>query len=131
MINGIEPKLMYLTPTQLAIGMPPLPTIGIVSISASDVKNTLSLTLIKNCLHNIIIAHLQSPSIARLAWTELIRLFESQNVVTKAYPKDKLHKLKTRDINSVIKHIFVFKTHVWNNLLANGVGIPMVKLCSP
>jgi len=46
MINGIEPNLMYLTPTQLAIGMPPLPTIGIVSISALDVKNTLSLTLI-------------------------------------------------------------------------------------
>ncbi len=124
MINGTEPKLMYLAPTQLAIGMPPLTTIGIVSISASDVKNTLSLTLINNCLHNNIIAHLQSRSITRLAWIELIRLFESQNVVTKVYPKDKLHKLKMKDINSVIEHIFVFKTHVWNNLLANGVGIP-------
>jgi hypothetical protein len=123
MINGIEPKLMYLAPTQHAIGMPPLPTIGIVSISASNVKSTLSLTLINNCLRNNIIAHLQSRSIAGLTWIELIRLFESQNVVTKVYPKDKLHKLKMKDINSVIEHIFVFKTHVWNNLLANGIGI--------
>ncbi len=38
MINcGTEPKLMYLAPTQLAIGMPPLPTIGIVNISVLDV----------------------------------------------------------------------------------------------
>ncbi len=124
MINGIELKLMYLAPTQLAIGMPPLPTIGIVSISALYVKNTLSLTLINNCLHNIITAHLQSDFIARLTWIELIRLLESQNVVTKVYPKDKLHKLKMKAINSVIEHIFVFLTHVWNNLLANGVGIP-------
>jgi hypothetical protein len=123
MINGIEPNLMYLAPTQLAIGMPPLPTIGIVNISASNVKE-LSLTLINNCLNNNIIAHLQLHSIARLAWIESIRLFESQNVVTKVYPKDKLHKLKMKDINNVIEHIFVFKTHVWNNLLANGVGIP-------
>lgn len=131
MINGIEPKLMYLAPTQLAIGVPPLPTIGIVSISASDAKNTLSLTLINNCLHNIIIAHLQSRSIARLAWIELIRLFESQNVVTKVYPKDKLHKLKMKDINSVIEHIFVFKTHFWNNLSTNGVGIPNGEVVFP
>ncbi len=123
MINGIEPNLMYLAPTQLAIGMPPLPTIGIVSISASNVKN-MSLTLINNCLHNNIIAHIQLHSIPRLAWIELIRFFEAQSVVTKLYPKDKLHKLKMKNINSVIEHIFVFKTHVWNNLLANGVGIP-------
>jgi hypothetical protein len=43
------------------------------------------------------------------AWTKLIQLFESQDVVTKMYLKDKLHTLKMKENESVMKHMYVFR----------------------
>jgi hypothetical protein len=75
LVNGTKPKPMTPTTPQIAIGIRSLPAIGIGIINAWDEGYVISLTLIRNCLDNIVISHVQSCIIARLTWTKLTRLF--------------------------------------------------------
>ena len=61
--------------------------------------------VINNCLENYIVSHIQSCTTSNLAWQELIKIFESQDALTKMYLKDKLHTLKMKENDNVTKHI--------------------------
>lgn len=113
-----------MTPTtpQIAIGTRSLLAIGVGIINAWEEGHVIFLTLRRNCLDNIIISHVQSCTIARLTWTKLTKLFESQDVVTKMYLKDKLHTLKMKESDTVKKHIHIFRAHL-EHLLIVGTTI--------
>jgi hypothetical protein len=68
----------------------------------------MSLILINNSINNSIISHIQLCPTSHNAWNELIKLFESQDVVTKMYLKNKLHTLKMKENENMMKHIHVF-----------------------
>jgi hypothetical protein len=54
----------------------------------------MSLAIINNCVDN----NISSPTpTSHHAWSELTKLFESQNVVMKMHLKNKLHTLKMRE----------------------------------
>jgi hypothetical protein len=58
-------------------------------------RDAMSLSIHSKCLNNIdVISNVQSCITTNLAWLELKRLFQSQNVITKMYLKDKFHILK-------------------------------------
>jgi hypothetical protein len=60
-------------------------------------RDAMSLTIHSKYLNNIdVISNVQSCITTNLAWLELKRLFQSQNVITKMYLKDKFHILKMR-----------------------------------
>jgi hypothetical protein len=122
LVNGTKPKPMTPTTPQIAIGTHSLLAIGVSIINAWEEGYVISLTLISNCLDNIVISHVQSCTTARLTWTKLTKLFESQDVVTNIYLKDKLHTLKMKEINSVKKHIHIFRAHL-EHLLIVGTTI--------
>lgn len=80
--------------------------IGVVSNCKNN--DTMSLTLINNSIDNRIITHIQLCPTSHDEWNELIKLFESQDVVTKIYLKNKLHTLKMKENENMTKHIHVF-----------------------
>lgn len=123
LVDGTEVKPVAPTAAQITAGTPPLPVAGAGSISAWEDRDMLALTIINNGLDNSVVSHIQSCKTAALAWTELIRLFESQDAVTKMYLKDKLHTLKMRENDSVTKHIHVFRAHL-EQLFAAGAAVP-------
>jgi hypothetical protein len=122
LVNGRKPKPMTPTTPQIAISTCSLLAIGVGIINAWEEGYVISLTLISNCLDNTIISHVQSCTPTRLTWKKLTRLFESQDVVTKMYPKDKLHTLKMKESDSVKKHIHIFRAHL-EHLLIVGTTI--------
>jgi hypothetical protein len=81
--------------------------IGVGIINAWEKGYVIFLTLISNCLDNTVISHVQSCTIVRLTWTKLTRLFQSQDVVTKMYLKDKFHTLKMKESDSVKKNAYI------------------------
>ena len=56
--------------------------------------------------------YVESCTFAHLAWQELIKLFDLHDVVTKTIIKDKLHFLKMKDNEIVVKHIHNFRAHL-------------------
>jgi hypothetical protein len=64
----------------------------------------MSFTLINNSIDNSIISHVQLCPTSLDAWNELIKLFESQDVVTKMYLKNELHTLKMKENENMTKH---------------------------
>jgi hypothetical protein len=86
----------------------------------------LALTIINNCFENNVISHIQSHQTLALARVELVRLFESQEPMTKMYLKDKLHILKMWKNDGVTKHIHIIQSH-WEQLLAISTIVPNVE----
>ena len=123
MVDGTDVKPVAPTAAHITAGIPPLLVVGVGSISAWEDRDTLALTIINNCLDNSVVSHIQSCKTTAFAWTKLIRLFESQDAVTKMYLKDKLHTLKMRENDSVTKHIHVFRAHL-EQLFAAGAAVP-------
>jgi len=74
-------------------------------------NDTMSLTLINNSIDNSTISHIQLCPTSHDAWNDLIKLFESQDVVTKMHLKNKLHTLKMKENENMMKHIHVFCAH--------------------
>jgi len=70
--------------------------------------------IINNCLENNVVSHIQSYTIPNWAWQELTRIFEFQDALIKMHLKNKLHTLKMRKSDSVIKHVHLFKPHLEN-----------------
>jgi hypothetical protein len=62
-----------------------------------------------------------------LAWVELIRLFESQDLLTKMYIKDELSTLKMWESDGVTKHIHIFQSHLDQLLVASTI-VPDVEV---
>ena len=117
-VSGDEPLPITLNAIQIAAGTPALPATGAGSISNWEERDTLSLTIINNCLENNIVSHIQSYKTSNEAWKELKSVFESQDAITKMYLKDKLHTLKMKENESVTKHIHVFRSHMEQLLVA-------------
>jgi hypothetical protein len=61
-------------------------------------------------LENNYVFHVSSFDKSKEAWGELIRLFETQDAITKMYLHDKLATLKMRENESMIKHIHAFRS---------------------
>ena len=111
------------TTAQLADGShQALPAEGARNISNWVDKNATTLTIITNCFENHIVPHVQSCSTVHQAWITLTSVFESQDVITKMHLKDKLHTLKMKENESIIKHIHKFKSCL-EQLLAAGITI--------
>jgi hypothetical protein len=62
-----------------------------ININDWEERDTSSLTIINNCLDNNVMLHVQSCNISNLAWKKLVRLSQSQDIVTKMYFKDHFH----------------------------------------
>jgi len=88
-------------------------------VGGSRIQDALTLTIINNCLENSIVSHIQSSKTANQAWTTLINIFESQDIVTRMHMKDKLLNLKMKENSSAVKHIHNFKAHL-EQLLTTG-----------
>ena len=100
------------TARELAAGTLVLPLTGAGSISLWKDQDALSLTIVNNCLENSIVSHIQSCKTSHLAWSKLINIFESQDIVTKMHLKEKLLNLKMKENTSVVKHIHNFRAHL-------------------
>ena len=118
-VSGDQHLPVAPTAAEVAAGTPALPAIGVGSISMWEDQDALALTIINNCLENSIVSHVQSSKTANQAWTILINIFESQDIVTRMHMKDKLLNLKMKENSSVVKHIHNFKAHL-EQLLATG-----------
>ena len=121
-VSGAEPLPVAPTVAEIVAGSQLLPTIGVGSISYWEERDSLSLTIINNCLENNVVSHIQSYSYANQTWQELSRIFESQDAVTKMHLKDKLHTLKMKESDSVTKHVHLFRSYL-ENLAATGCPI--------
>jgi F420-0:gamma-glutamyl ligase len=74
---------------QIVAGAAILPATRAGSIAKWDDKDAIAIQVINNCSDNII-SNVQSKITSHDAWEELIRMFESQDVVTKMFLKDNL-----------------------------------------
>ena len=108
---------------KLAAGTPVLPLTGAGSISLWEDQDALALTIISNYLANSIVSYIQSCKTSHSAWSKLINIFESQDIVTKMHLKEKLLNLKMKENTSVVKHIHNFRAHL-EPLLVAGLPIP-------
>jgi hypothetical protein len=88
LVDKKEVKPIAPTTTQIIVKTPLLPLIGARNISAWENRDALVLTINKICLNNNVISHIQSCQMLALTWVELIRLYESQDPMTKMYLKD-------------------------------------------
>jgi hypothetical protein len=59
-VNGTVPTPIAPTAAQIPAGTPTLPAIGAGIINEWEEKDTVSLTIINNCLDNSVISHVQS-----------------------------------------------------------------------
>ena len=121
-VSGVEPLPVAPTAAEITAGSQPLPQTGTGSISHWEERDSLSLTIINNCLENNVVSHIQSCTNANQAWQELTRIFESQDTVTKMHLKDKLHTLKMKESDNVTKHVHLFRSHL-ENLAAAGCPV--------
>ena len=121
-VSGAEPLPVAPIAAEIVAGSQLLPATGVGSISYWEERDSLSLTIINNCLENNVVSHIQSCSNANQAWQELSRIFESQDAVTKMHLKDKLHTLKMKESDDVTKHVHLFRSYL-ENLAAAGCPI--------
>jgi uncharacterized pyridoxal phosphate-containing UPF0001 family protein len=77
------------------------------ALLSGKIENALSIII--NCLGNIIIYHLQSCRTYHEAQEELCKLYEIVNVVIKIHFINKLQSLKMKETNSVTKHVHSFQ----------------------
>jgi len=110
---GIEPKTTPPIATQLVVGTSTLPTTRMININDWEETNTLSLTIINNCLDNNVMLHVQSCNISNLAWKELERLSQSQDIITKMYFKDNFHSKKEKMI--VLQNTYICYEQICTN----------------
>ncbi len=75
------------------------------SISNWVERNNLAFIIINNCLDNNVDSHVESKLTSNEVWLELIQIFESKDVVTKVFLKDKLQTIKMKKGENVTKHI--------------------------
>ena len=112
LVSGIQPLPMAPTAAELAAGALALPLTGVGSINMWEDQDAIALTIITNCLEISIVSHIQSCTTSHLAWSGLISIFESQDIVTKMHLKDRLINLKMQDNANIIKHIHNFRAHL-------------------
>jgi hypothetical protein len=111
-VSGTQHLPMVVTTAEITTRIFVLPRTGARSISMWEDQDTLALTIINNCLENSIVSHIQSCTTSHLAWSGLISIFESQDIVTKMYLKDRLINLKMQDNTNIVKHIHNFRAHL-------------------
>ena len=122
-VNGTQRLPVAPTAAEVAAGANALPLTGAGSINLWEEQDALALTIINNCLENSVVSHIQSCTTSHLAWSRLISIFESQDVVTKMHLKDRLINLKMKDNASIVKHIHHFSAHL-EQLSAAGSPVP-------
>ena len=66
-VSGAEPLPVAPTAAKIATGSQLLPATGVGSISHWEERDSLSLTIINNCLENNVVSHIQSCSNANQA----------------------------------------------------------------
>ncbi len=110
MVERTKFKPIPPTTTQRNVEVQPLPYTGVGSLLHWEGRDTLSLTILNNIVDNSVISHIQSFNSTHGAWVELKKKLEFKDVVTKVFLEDKLHIIKMKDNDSVIKHIHTFKT---------------------
>ena len=59
-VSGAEPLPVAPTVAEIAVGSQLLPATGVGSISHWEERDSLSLTIINNCLENNVVSHIQS-----------------------------------------------------------------------
>lgn len=112
LVSGIEHLPVAPTQVELAAGATILRLTGASSISLWQEQDAIALTIINNCIESSIVSHIQSRQKSFSAWSELISIFESQDIVTKMHLKEKLLTLKMKENISVVKHIHTFRAHL-------------------
>ncbi len=101
-VNGMQAK-------------PIIPIVAQIATLASSIvewvdKDAIAIQVINNCLDNNIISNVQSKTTSHDVGQELIKMFESQDVITKMFLRDNLQTLKLREGESVVKHIQSFRS---------------------
>jgi hypothetical protein len=78
------------------------------SIAKWDDEDAIAIQVINNCSDNNVVSNVQSKITSHDAWQESIRMFESQDVVTKMFLKDNLQTLemKVGELPSNIFNLF-------------------------
>ncbi len=115
-VKGIEVKPIPWTITQIGARSHALLATRIGVVSNWENNDTMSFTLINNTINNNIISHIQLCPTSHDAWNGLIKLFESQDVVTKMYLKNKLHTLKMYFLIWIYWNVNVHCYQMWYNL---------------
>ena len=107
---GLREKHVQHYAAEILAGVVIPPANGPGSIINWEDKDTIALTIITNCLDNNIVSHIQSKLTSNEAWQELIRIFESHDVVTKMYLKDNIYNLKMKEGENMVRHIHTFRS---------------------
>lgn len=111
-VSEAKQLLGALIAIKIAFGIPTLPFISLRSISMWKDLNALSLTVINNCLENLIAFYIQSYKTFHLVRSKLINIFESQDIVIKMHLKDKLFNFKMEKTQNVLKQVHNFRAHL-------------------
>lgn len=106
-VEGIEPKPVAST----IEGAQVLPSTGKgTSIVEWEDKDALAFSIINNCLDNLIVSHIQHCKSASNAWKQLCDMYETKDVVSRMYLRDKLQSLKMRETKSLTKHLHTYRS---------------------
>jgi len=105
-VEGTEPKPK--APT--TIGAQTLPTTGKGSLVEWEDRDTLALSIMNNCLKNLILCHIQHCKSSSSAWKQLCDMYETKDVISRMYLCDKLQSLKMKDMDSVTKYMHNFRS---------------------
>jgi hypothetical protein len=95
---------------QIVAGTAILPTTRASSIAKWNDKDAIAIQVINNCSNNNVVSNVQSKITLHDDWQELIRMFESQDVVIKMFLKDNLQILEMKDGEIVMKHFQSFRS---------------------
>jgi hypothetical protein len=124
-VNGTKAKPIVPIVAQIVARAIVLPAIGIGSIVEWYDKDAIAIQVINNCSDNNIISNVQLKTTSHDVWQELIKMFETQDAVTKMFLRDNLQTLKMREGESVVKHIQSFRS-LLEQLLVIGAPITNV-----
>jgi hypothetical protein len=83
------------------------------SVSNWDDKDSLSLSIINDCLENNIVSHIRSCKTLHEAWEGLSNVFESQDVGIKMYLKNKLYTLKMKVSQNIFMMLDLTLSDCW------------------
>lgn len=121
-VEGTETKPIPPTTAEIARGSVALPRTGAGSVMDWEERDVLALLIINNCLDNSLTCHIQRCETSKTAWDELLRLFQSQDPITKMYIMDTISSIKMKEGEQLMKHIQKFRTLLEQ---LNALGAPM------
>ncbi len=73
-------------------------------------NDTHELIIIGNCLDNSQVSHISSCNTFKETWDEVFNLFEVHDLITKIYLMERLTTLKTKENETMMKHVHNFKS---------------------